>query len=92
LLVILLAAVLASGAFIVTHAHHNCIGHGCHTCIELSLCEMVLGGLGLAALFAAAAASVRRAAPLGRGSDALCVAAVGRRRVALFSDSVRLNF
>jgi hypothetical protein len=92
LLVILLATVLASGVFIVTHAHHDCIGlgHGCHTCIEISLCEMILGGLGLAAFFLTVAASVLRGALLRCGSVMRFAAGVVRR-VPLFSDSVRLN-
>jgi hypothetical protein len=50
LLVALLVVILASGLFIVTHAHHDCVGPGCHTCAELSVCRLIIDGIGLAVL------------------------------------------
>jgi hypothetical protein len=89
LLVVLLAVVLVSGIFIVTHAHHDCTGPGCHTCAEISICRLVIEGAGLVALLVV--------------SGFIRVVAFGRRRAdssvefgyiarkSLFSGGVRLN-
>jgi hypothetical protein len=91
LLIILLATVLVAGAFIVTHAQHDCPGLGCHTCAELSLCKTILGVIGFA-IFLIAALILSRSGAVRRLSVRAARAAADVKRIPLFTDSVRLNF
>jgi hypothetical protein len=90
LLIVLLAMALASSVFIVTHAQHDCIGLGCHTCGHLSICELILEWIGLASIIIIATL-VSRFGAVAREHKGVRSAAPLARRTPLFSDLVRLN-
>jgi hypothetical protein len=90
LLVILLAIALASSVFIVTHAQHDCIGLGCHTCDQLSFCGLILEWIGLASITVAIPAISRHGAA-SRREPPLAGARSFTRKTSLFHDHVRLN-
>jgi hypothetical protein len=66
LLAVLLAVIIASGFFIVTHVQHDHPGPGCHTCTEITVCGLILEGVGIAALLLLITSRARGAAPEGR--------------------------
>jgi hypothetical protein len=89
-LIFLIALILLSSGFLITESDHDCPGEGCHVCEQLALCEAVLEYVAFAvALFFAAAAS--RRVFLRTAAASYPAAPAFRRRVPLFSDSVRLN-
>jgi hypothetical protein len=90
LLIVLLVVILVSGAFIVTHAQHDCIGHGCHTCAEISICRLVIEGIGFAAFLIFALARARRG-EFVRRADGLIVKPGPISKARLFSGHIRLN-
>jgi hypothetical protein len=91
LLLILLVTVLASSAFVVTHAQHDCIGLGCHTCAQISVCKLILEWIGLAALAAVVVLAALRPGVAGRRAGPAPKDAPAVRRTPLFYDRIRLN-
>jgi len=90
LLAILLAVVVLSCVFIVTHSDHDCVGDGCHTCEELLGCEILLECVGFSAAVVFVRTSGRRILP-GMRENKPSVQVLTARKIPLFTDSVRLN-
>jgi hypothetical protein len=89
LLIALLAVILLSGLFIVTHMQHDHTGPGCHTCTEISICRLIIDGIALAALliFITGRAGGRLGAP-----RAGLIALIGlMSKTSFLSYRVRLN-
>jgi len=86
---VLLAVILSAGVFIVSQADHAHTGYGCPVCHRLAACELLLESVGFAAAGLAALRVAGRRPP--RVLVVCPAAAPISRRVALFSDFVRLN-
>ncbi|MDR1042839.1 MAG: hypothetical protein LBL54_02930 [Clostridiales Family XIII bacterium] len=89
LLIALLAVILASGLFIVTHVQHDCVGPGCHTCAEISVCSLIIDGVAFAALLIFALGRTRRLPTATRVGLIAGPGIISKTR--LFSGCVRLN-
>jgi hypothetical protein len=90
LLIVLLVVLLASSIFIVTHAQHDCMGPGCHTCAKISLCGLIVDGIGLIAVFAFTPGRARVSAAVFRDAN-FPAGPVLIHRTPLFFDYIRLN-
>lgn len=44
LCIALVAALVLSSAFIISHAHHDCSGEHCPICVQLHIAEQILNG------------------------------------------------
>jgi hypothetical protein len=89
---LLLAVILAAGAFIVSHVQHAHIDDDCPICHQVTACGAALAGIGFAAAgLAFSLRGVKRPSWAGFAAPGPAMDLGAPRRTPLFSDHARLN-